>query len=59
MRSVGPIKSSDKDDEDGNHLLTCSSVTGPNLVSMGRSNSDGAWRRVSKKSMKNVSKIKS
>ena len=40
MRSVGPIKSSDKDDEDANHLLTCSSVTGPNLVSRGRSNLD-------------------
>ena len=38
MRSVGPLKSNDKDDEDGNHLLTCSSVTGPNLVSKGRSN---------------------
>ena len=38
MRSVGPIKSSDRDDEDGNRLLTCSSVTSPNLVSRGRPN---------------------
>ena len=38
MRSVGPIKLSGKDDEDGNHLLTCYSITGPNLVSRGRSN---------------------
>ena len=40
MRSVGPIKSSDEDDEDGNHLLTCSSVTGPNLVSRGHPNAE-------------------
>ena len=56
MTSVGPLKSYGGDDESGNHHLTCSSVTGPNLVSRGRSNlelprganfappyPDGAW----------------
>ena len=38
MKSVGTLKSWVGDDESGNHHLTCSSVTDPNLVSRGRSN---------------------